>query len=164
MSKKKVDLTPAMVKAYVASGGARCPYCGSDEIEAGPVEADGDSATGPVECHDCGEEWRDVFLLGAVDVLDENGRYADTIEPGDDGGEPGPAAIDLDALFQAADAHAAEAGDQDYALGDLQEILRAAWRVMTADQIASLHDRPELAALSEIPEYRPVLGRRPSTA
>jgi hypothetical protein len=33
---------------------------------------------------------------------------------------------DLEALFRAADEHAAEAGDPDYAVGDLQEMLRAA--------------------------------------
>jgi hypothetical protein len=34
-----------------------------------------------VTCHDCGKDWRDVFFLGAVDVVDENGRYVDTVQP-----------------------------------------------------------------------------------
>jgi hypothetical protein len=41
---------------------------------------------------------------------------------------------DLEELFQAADDHAEAAGHSDYAIGDLQEILRAAWRVMTPKQ------------------------------
>ena len=72
-------LTPAMVKKYVEGGGAECPFCGSAEIEAGHVVVDGDSVTAPVECLTCGAEWRDVFFLSAVDVLDENGRYDRTI-------------------------------------------------------------------------------------
>ena len=50
-------------------------------IESGEVEIDGTSAWSPVTCTDCSEEWRDVFFLAAIDVIDENGRYSDTIMP-----------------------------------------------------------------------------------
>ena len=65
-----------------------------------------------------------------------------------DAGLPG-----LDELFRAADAHAAEAGDPDYAVGDLQEILLAAWRVLTRAQRREVFSQPELA------EYGPLFGR-----
>lgn len=78
------ELTPAMVRRYIDSEGSCCPYCGSDEIEAGPVEADADSSSGDVMCNACGKQWRDVYTLSAIDVLDENGRYKTTIGPGEE--------------------------------------------------------------------------------
>ena len=68
MSGMTKALTPAMVKEYVEGGGTRCPYCHSQDIEIGPLEADGDGASGTVECLGCREQWREVFTLSAVDV------------------------------------------------------------------------------------------------
>ena len=65
---------------------------------------------------------------------------------------------DLEELFQAADAHAAEAGDLDHAVGDLQSILRAAWRVLTPAQRRALFAEPELKELSDLPEYGALIG------
>jgi transcription elongation factor Elf1 len=73
--------TPEQVRAYVDADGGRCLFCGSAEIEAGPVEADADSAHGLVSCETCGGQWRDVFVLAAVDQVDDGGRYVDTVEP-----------------------------------------------------------------------------------
>jgi hypothetical protein len=74
-------LTPEMVRDYVDCQGTHCPFCHSSEIEAGKVEADGASAWSPVTCNECGKEWQDVFFLGGVDLLDENGRCGGTIMP-----------------------------------------------------------------------------------
>ncbi len=74
-------LTPQMVRSYIQCEGERCPYCGSDELESGPLEADGGSAWAPVECGRCGQEWRDVFFLGAIDTVNDLGAYCDTIMP-----------------------------------------------------------------------------------
>ncbi|MDR3638632.1 MAG: hypothetical protein P4L84_32805 [Isosphaeraceae bacterium] len=68
MSATARALTPAIVKEYVEGGGTRCPYCHSEDIEAGPLEADGDSASGTVECLACGKQWREVFTLSAVET------------------------------------------------------------------------------------------------
>jgi hypothetical protein len=65
---------------------------------------------------------------------------------------------DLEALFQAADAHAADAGDADHAFGDLQAILRVAWRLLTPAQRQTLFAEPELEELAELPEYAPLIG------
>jgi hypothetical protein len=65
---------------------------------------------------------------------------------------------DLEDLFQAADAHAEGAGDFDYAIGDLQEILRAAWAIMTPEQRAAVFARPELVELAGLPEFEPLIG------
>ena len=65
---------------------------------------------------------------------------------------------DLEELFQAADAHVAEAGDLDHAVGDLQAILRAAWRLLAPTQRRALFAEPELEELSDLPEYAPLIG------
>lgn len=40
----------------------------------------------------------------------------------------------LQKLFDAADAHGEDAGEPDHAVGDLQELLRSAWTLMTPAQ------------------------------
>lgn len=52
-------------KAYALHGGNHCPHCNSTNIESGPLEADGDSASADVTCHDCKSEWTDVYTLTA---------------------------------------------------------------------------------------------------
>lgn len=65
---------------------------------------------------------------------------------------------EIEALFAAADAHAAAAGDPDYAVGDLQQILRATWRIMTPRQRAAVFKAPELTNLAELSEYERLVG------
>jgi hypothetical protein len=65
---------------------------------------------------------------------------------------------DLDALFKAADAHAAETGAADHAVVGLQSILRAAWRLRTPAQRRALFADRELHELSEVPEYELLIG------
>lgn len=70
--------------------------------------------------------------------------------------DPGPA-VDLGALFAAADAHGAATGEPDHALGDLQGMVRAAWNVMDQAGRRAWLASPELDALSGIPEYAGLL-------
>jgi hypothetical protein len=81
VSETEKPLTAEMVRHYVNAKGTHCPYCQSPDIEAGKVEADGASAWSHVTCNECGREWQDVFFLGAVDIIDANGIYGDTIMP-----------------------------------------------------------------------------------
>lgn len=60
-------LSQKQKQKYVKSAGARCPYCNSDDIEAGKLEADGSSAWCGVECHSCGKEWSDVYALTTIE-------------------------------------------------------------------------------------------------
>jgi transcription elongation factor Elf1 len=53
-------------KDYLASGGTVCPECGSTNISAGPVDADGRIATSEVECLNCGHCWQDCYELTDV--------------------------------------------------------------------------------------------------
>jgi hypothetical protein len=65
--------TEAQVKAYLADSG-RCPECGSEDVEAGRTEFDGDTAWTEVECNDCGCEWHDVYHLHTIYKLDPRGK------------------------------------------------------------------------------------------
>lgn len=106
--------------------------------------------SGLVECCACGECWREMFTLSAASSLNENSRETEPTKSEDDESSDRPA---LEVLFDAADAHAVAAGEPDHVVGDLQEILRAAWRIMTPRQRAVLFKRPELVNLAELPEY-----------
>ena len=48
---------------YVHNDACVCPFCGSDDIEAGPME---EAACQPVRCNACGEEWEDIYQLVGV--------------------------------------------------------------------------------------------------
>jgi len=50
-------------KAYLKSGGTKCPNCGSASISAGSSEADGTSAFQDVVCLDCGSTWTEEYKL-----------------------------------------------------------------------------------------------------
>jgi ssDNA-binding Zn-finger/Zn-ribbon topoisomerase 1 len=67
-------LTRGQKRKYVQGGGVRCPYCQSQELEAGQGEFDADFAWVTVTCTDCGEEWHEVFHLATINPLDEQGR------------------------------------------------------------------------------------------
>lgn len=61
----------------------------------------------------------------------------------------------IEQLLQAAYDHGAEVGT-DMEDGDLQEMLRAAWELLTPEQRMAFFRRPEIKALMEIPEYEEI--------
>lgn len=64
---------------YAASGFGHCPVCGSDEIQGGPVDVDGNQATQEVSCDACNSTWDDVYTLTGYRNLDD---LEDTKPPG----------------------------------------------------------------------------------
>src|SRR5439155_21607507 len=58
----------------------------------------------------------------------------------------------IERLLQAAYDHGTEEG-ADMEAGDLQEMLRAAWALLTREQQEAFFQRPEITAFMEIPEY-----------
>lgn len=48
---------------YVATGGAKCPHCRSENITAGDRQFEGREAWLNVACDDCGERWVEIFKL-----------------------------------------------------------------------------------------------------
>lgn len=56
---------------YLKHGGAKCPYCESNDIEAGHMEwTSSGSAFQEVNCNDCGKEWKDLYNLTSVEFED----------------------------------------------------------------------------------------------
>lgn len=78
-------LTREQKRAYIEAGGVRCPYCESQELDAGKGEFDAGVAWVIVTCTVCGKEWHDVFHLVTINPLDEQGRPI--IDADDDGPE-----------------------------------------------------------------------------
>lgn len=59
-------LHPVRTKAtadYIASGGTKCPFCGSYDITGGSVEIDAGIAWQEVSCSGCEKTWRDDYSL-----------------------------------------------------------------------------------------------------
>ncbi len=62
-------------KEYVRRKGCACPACGRSNVEAGNMEADGNSVYSEVTCRDCGATWTDHFkLAGYCDLQRQDGE------------------------------------------------------------------------------------------
>jgi transposase-like protein len=55
------EITAEAKEAYLKSPN-HCPFCGSDNIEAGSY----DGSSQEVRCHSCGEGWHDITKI--VDI------------------------------------------------------------------------------------------------
>jgi len=67
-------LIQAKVNEYVKHDGVRCPYCGSENIEAVDISTDAGSAYDEKVCI-CGRSWTDVYHLVGIVHDDEKDRY-----------------------------------------------------------------------------------------
>jgi hypothetical protein len=84
--RERAVLTEAKARAYLTGKSARCPFCGSEDIDAEGWDADGgQEVRNPVHCNDCDSTWRDVYRLAALEVLDED----DEVVQGFDAPAPG---------------------------------------------------------------------------
>jgi len=61
-------LTQKQMEMYLATGGVRCPYCESKNIEAEGFE--GEASSELVHCGDCGERWKDIYSLVGVEAIE----------------------------------------------------------------------------------------------
>ena len=55
---------------YVAKLGTCCPVCRGTDVEGGPVEIDGGSASQEIRCNTCGASWNDTYTLTGYNDLD----------------------------------------------------------------------------------------------
>jgi hypothetical protein len=69
-----------MVRDYIATHGALCPYCKSPDIESGRLDAEGECAWAQIRCLACHRKWQDIFCPGVLDVIAEDGSMT-TITP-----------------------------------------------------------------------------------
>lgn len=68
MPRENNNLTEEQKAKYLEKKGVRCPYCFSDNICSGEIDADGATATAIVECNNCYQEWMDTWTLTGVDT------------------------------------------------------------------------------------------------
>lgn len=67
------------INEYVRRGGSVCPYCGSRDLEAGSMEADGNYSWCVVDCNHCHAQWHDSYrLVGLIEMRE--GPFADMEE------------------------------------------------------------------------------------
>jgi hypothetical protein len=52
---------PMTQAQFVNFGGNKCPYCGSTELTASGLEADGDQVWDETECDSCGASWTTTY-------------------------------------------------------------------------------------------------------
>ena len=71
------EFTKQQVQEYLRSGGSRCPYCQSEEIEAGWADFEADGCWQMVHCLACGQSWQDMYQLVGIQALDDSGKPLD---------------------------------------------------------------------------------------
>jgi transcription elongation factor Elf1 len=59
-------LTNKQEEEYLKSP-SKCPYCKSEDIEAGAVDIDSGHAMQKVQCLNCEKQWRDHYELVAIE-------------------------------------------------------------------------------------------------
>lgn len=62
---------------YLRTSGNKCPSCGSSDISAQAIEAEGTEAWSSVQCNTCSSNWHDVYTLTGYIELEEPGREID---------------------------------------------------------------------------------------
>ena len=64
-------MTPKQRINYLESKGNYCPYCESEDIEAGHFDFDGNRCRQNVVCNDRRREWTDIYKLVDVEEIQE---------------------------------------------------------------------------------------------
>ena len=69
-------MTPEQQVTYLAFNGSKCPFCGTDQIEAQPGlewASDPEQVWQIVFCmdDDCSRQWRDIYTLTHVEDADD---------------------------------------------------------------------------------------------
>lgn len=55
-------MTPKQTRDYLKQP-FKCPYCGTDDINAGRPELTNTNYYAKVECEECHEKWMDMYML-----------------------------------------------------------------------------------------------------
>ena len=62
-------LTEKQKKDYLASHGAFCPYCGTNDMRGGQHNADDNWMSNAITCHNCNAEWEDIYNPSIVNDI-----------------------------------------------------------------------------------------------
>ena len=62
-------LTDEQKTKYLENPG-HCPNCGSEQIEGGSIDVEGENAYQQVSCNDCDQQWNDIYQLVGVEGVE----------------------------------------------------------------------------------------------
>jgi len=66
------ELTKNDVKQYIGNGSCCCPYCNSNDIEAGDTDTGVNVKYETVRCLTCEKVWRDIYYLVGIELDDDD--------------------------------------------------------------------------------------------
>jgi len=69
-------MKPGKAMKYLEQGGLACPFCGTWDIEGGSMDFDAGEIAQRISCHQCSEQWTDVYKLAAVADPDSGATIA----------------------------------------------------------------------------------------
>ena len=69
-------MKPGKAMKYLEQGGLECPSCGTWDIEGGSMDFDAGEIAQRISCHQCNEQWTDVYKLAAVADPDSGATIA----------------------------------------------------------------------------------------
>jgi transposase-like protein len=69
-------MNPEKAKKYLEQHGIACPFCGSLQIEGGSMNFEAGEIVQRISCHECSEQWTDVYKLAAVADADSGAIIA----------------------------------------------------------------------------------------
>jgi len=69
-----MNLTNEQIDKYLDNSYC-CPFCGSEDLEWGPIDIEDTEAYQEVTCQGCGKEWQDVYKQTAPLYTDDKGDW-----------------------------------------------------------------------------------------
>jgi transcription elongation factor Elf1 len=69
------------VKKYIKSKGICCPFCDSENLDAGTMQTDAGIAWQDIECCNCGSSWRDEYELIDMTNIDKKNKVGPYTTP-----------------------------------------------------------------------------------
>jgi len=76
------NLTNEQLRDYIAKP-HHCPWCESDDIEAGGFDADSNYASCSVHCNACNREWEDIYRIVGIYIPEAQEHcYPPEADPG----------------------------------------------------------------------------------
>ncbi len=69
-------MNPEKAKKYLERRGLVCPFCDSWDIEGGSMDFEAGEIVQRISCHECNEQWTDIYKLVAVADSDSGATIA----------------------------------------------------------------------------------------
>ena len=66
----------ALIKKYLKYNGQLCPVCNSNDLSAGTICIDADTALQAIDCSQCCSTWTDLYTLTTIEQLNIGADFA----------------------------------------------------------------------------------------